>query len=230
MNLQTIRASARTKADEGSDGFISDTELNRFINQGQNFIYGKICQRFEDFFIVPGDLSNGGLFYTVAGQQSYPLPTSLMKLVKTEFRAARSTNDNEWSKLDRTNISNNRLDEYYPIRDGYRPGFGYFSAGGSIYLRPVPTDAMAIRLWFIPRPDDLVGDNDTPVVPDEYHELIAEYAAIQALRKSGESIWKESNDLFVLELNNLLENIEIRDQQAEQMTITDDVDYYRNGL
>jgi hypothetical protein len=229
VDLTTLRDSARSKSDEQATGYISDVELDRFINQGCKFIYAKICQRFEDYFIESGTALNGGLFNTVIKQQAYPLPLTMQKLIKVEHRAAGSINDNDWCRMERVNISNHRLDEYYPVREGYRPGFGYFIAGSNIYFRPVPAEAFSIRLWFIPRFVDLVAVDSIPAIPEEYHELIAEYASLQCLRKSGEPIWREANEMFTLELNNMLETIEVRDQQAEQMTITDDVDYYRNG-
>lgn len=230
MQLSDIRDSARSKSDEQTTGFISNTELDRFINQGQNFIYGKIVQRFEDYFIAKGTSLNGGLITTVASQQSYDLPTNLIKVVRVEQRPAGSTDDNQWRKVDRGNIGNDRVDDFYPLREGYVPGFAYFIAGNQLHLRPVPSQIFSLRLWFIPRATALVNPTDTPTLPEEYHELIAEYGAIQNLRKSGESIWKEAMDIFNIELANLLETIEMRDQNSEQMLITDDSDYIRYGV
>lgn len=223
--LSDLRDSARAKADEESTGFISDSRLDSFLNQGLRFIYGKIAQRFEDYFVVPGTVGNSGLITVSADDNEYSLPTTAMKIVRVEHRSSTSTSENDWRKLDRINIGSDRVDDFFPLREGYVAGFGYFIAGNNIYLRPVPKQAFSLRLWFVPRVTALSADADVPGIPEEYHELIAEYAAIQVLRKSGEGIYKESMDVFNLELLNMLETIESRDQQAEQMVITDESDY-----
>lgn len=227
MNLSQIRDLARSKADEQTTNFIGDSELNNYINQGQRHIFTKIVQRFENYFITKGTALNGGLITTVINQMSYDLPSDLHKFVRVEHRRSGSTDDNEWRKLATLNIASDRLDDYFPLREGYTPGFGYFVAGNQIHIKPVPTQAYEVRIWYVPNCTALSVDTDTPVIPEMYHELISEYAAMQCLRKSGESIWTENKQMFELELSNLLETIEIRDQSPEQMTITDDIDFVR---
>lgn len=230
MNLSQLRDSARSKSDESETGFVSNTELNRYINQGMNYVYGKIVQRFEDYFIAKGTAGNGGAFDTVSGTMSYSLPTDLIKIIRVEHRPDGSASDNDWRRMDRLNIASDRYDEYYPIREGYVPTFGYFIAGNQIHIKPVPASVYEVRIWFIPRATALSGDSDTPTIPTEYHEFIAEYAALQVLRKSGEGIYKESIELFNNELQNMLETVEIRDVQSEQMNITDDSDLFFYGV
>lgn len=230
MNLESLRASARTKADEQNTNFIDNTELDRFLNQGQNYVYGKIAQRFEDYFCTKGTTGNGGKFDTVAGTQSYSLPSSMIKVVRIEHRPTTSTDDNEWRRIERTNINNDTVNDYYPVRPGYSPSFGYFVAGSQLHLRPVPQSAFTVRIWFIPRATAMAITTDTPTVPEEYHEMIAEYAAIQCLRKSGEGIFSEAMTLFNNELQNMLETVENRDHNSEQMVITDVADRFIYGL
>lgn len=227
MNLQQIRDLARAKADEQTTNFIENPELNSYINQGIRHIYAKIVQRFENYFITPGTALNGGLFDTVQGTMMYALPATLMKVVRVEHRRSGSTDDNDWRKLATLNIASDRLDDYFPLREGYTPGFGYFIAGNQIGIKPVPSQSYQIRIWFVPNAVELLLDADVPVIPEMYHELISEYAAIQCLRKSGEPIWRENDEMFKLELSNLIETIEIRDQSPEQMVITDDIDFVR---
>lgn len=230
MNLAAIRTVAKQKADEDASGYIGNTEVDKYVNQGSRHIYTKIAQRFENYFIVPGTALNGGLYNTVIGTDAYALPADCMKLVRLEQRRTASVTNNDWRRLSTVNLANDRLDSYYPVREGYVPGFGYFVAGNNIYLRPVPQQSFEMRLWYVPRPVTLTLDADIPSLPEEYHELIAEYAAIQMLAKSGEGIWRERSDLFKLELENMLETIEVRDQNAEQMVITDDTDFARYGI
>jgi hypothetical protein len=221
MNLGTLRTLAREKADEEATGFISDAALNRSLNQGLKFIYGKIAQRFEDFFITKGTALNGGLISTVSGTQSYALPTTCKKLVKVESRNSNETDDNLFRRVDRLNINNDIVGQWYAVWPDYNQTFGYFVAGDQIHLRPVPTSVFQLRLWFVPQVTEMSLDADTPGIPSEFHELISEYGALQCLRKSGEGIYKENFEAFTMDLNNLIETIEIRDQQPEQMTVTE---------
>lgn len=227
MTLAELRESARGKADESESDFITNSELNGYVNQGARIVHGKIVQSFNDDFLIIGTALNGGLFSTVVGTQNYALPDSMKKLVKLEARFNGSTSDNDWKRIEKVNIGNERVDTYYPIREGYYPGFGYFLTKDYIYLRPVPAQVFQVRVWFVPRFTTLVADIDIPDVPDEFHDLISEFAAIQCLRKSGEGIYKEAMDVFNLELKNMLETVQHRDQQPEQMGITDDYIYER---
>lgn len=225
VDLQNL---ARTKADEETDSFINNTELNRYLNQGYKHLYSKIVARYEDYFITEGTALNGGLFDTVAGTYSYDLPEDLFKLVRAEYRRTGGTTNNEWIRMQRLNLGNDQLEEYKPLMDPYIPAFGYTIAGNKIILKPQPDQVFSVRLWYVPLVAELVDDGDIPVIPDMYHELISDYAALQCLRKSGEGIWRESADLFAADVANMLETIEIRDQNPEQMQFLDDYPYEVN--
>lgn len=220
--LSELRDDARRKADEKEVDFITNPDLLSFINQGAKLIYGKIAQRFNDDLTVHGTALNGGLFSTVIGTPNYAWPTSMKKLVRAETRFNGSTSDNDWRKLKRLNIGQDHGDYCAPIPDGYSPRFGYFPTRDYLWLKPVPTQVFQVRLWFVPKFTPLSADSDTPITPDEYDDLISEFAAIQALRTSGEPIYKESMEIFNLELNNMLDNVNFRDHEPEQMVITDD--------
>jgi hypothetical protein len=227
MDLSTLRDSARSKADEEATGFIDNTELDRFINQGLRFVFGNLVQRFQDHFIVKGTNSNGGAISVTQGQNEYDLPTTLYKLVRVERRNSNDSNENNWRKMPRLNLGNDQINDFYPIREGRDQGFGYFVAGKKMYLRPVPSGGFDLRLWFIPSVTALATGTDVPEVPEEYHELIAEFAAIQMLRKSGEGIYKESMDQFQLELKSMMDTAVHRTFEPEQMIVSDDSDFDR---
>lgn len=318
MELSTLRDIARSKADEQSTGFVSNTELNRFLNQGLKYIYNTIAQRFENYFIVrgnngsgftsfattdvntatdeitvsrrfstgdpllfktsgslPGGLStattyyainvsstvikvastlsnaeagtainitstgsgthqvgNSGAFSTEVRRQEYSLPSDMMKLVRVEHRQTGSSSEDDWLGLSTLNIGNDRVRTFYPPREGWGPGpgFGYFIAGNKVYLRPEPTHAFSIRLWYVPRVQEMSSDTDVPGIPEEYHDLIADYGAIETLAKSGEGIWKERSEIFKTNLEKLIEAIEMRNQQSEQMVISDEFSFDITGF
>ncbi len=224
MNLGDIRDLARAKADEQSDEFIGGTELDRYINQGLRFIYGQILQKFENHFIVRGTTGNGGLFTQASGTDEYALPATLQKLVLVQTRRTGTSSNDAWIRVDRKNIANNGIDVYSPLREDSLHRVGYYVTGTTLVFEPVPTESVETRLTFVPRVTALVAVTDVPGIPEEYHELISEYAAIQMLRKSGEGIFTESYKIFTDEVKNLLQTVVQRDLQPSMMTITDDGD------
>lgn len=225
MDLSAIRAAARSKADEQNTDFIPDSELDAFVNQGCRYIHSKIVARDQDYFLTKGTAGNGGAFTTAANTQSYSLPASLMRLAKVECRPTGSVNDNDWRAIQRLNLVNDRPEAYYPRLYADSLFFGYFLGSGQIHFKPVPRSPYDVRLWFVPRFTAVTLPADVPSIPEEYHDLIAEYAAIQCLGKSGEGIFTERQKIMEMELENLLSSIGHRDQASEQMTVTDHEDY-----
>lgn len=226
MTLEDLQLSARRKADEENSGFISDAELTGYLNQGGRLIHGKIAQRFTDQLTIRGTVANGGIFSTVSGTEGYALPATCKKLVAVHCRFNGSTSDDDWVKIDRLTPGSDRRGEYIIPRTGYPLSFGYEYMGGTIYFKPVPRDVFQVRLTFVPQFVALEDASDEPAIPEEFHELMSEYAAVQSLRKSGEGIYKEAMDLFTLELKHMLDTCAYPAQQGEQMIITDDPAYW----
>lgn len=223
MQFSDLRTSARVKSDEEATGFVTDSMLNRFLNEGNRFLYNKIVAAYEDYFLVEGTVGNSGLISVSSGTHKYAIPTTMQKLAKVEWRAANDSNEDNFRKVDRINVANDNkyADSFYPTREGYVGRFGYFVAGQFIYIRPTPRDAFDVRLWFVPRAVDMAADADLPSSPEEFHELIADFAALRVLGKSGEGIYKEIRDVFNLQLATFMETVTNRNQEAQQMVITD---------
>ncbi len=224
MTFDEIRAAARSKADEQATGFIDSTELDQYINQANFMVYAKIVARDEKYFIQKSSTTN-----TVDGTQEYALPTNTHRLILIQRRQSGSTSERDWFAIRPSNISNNHLKyDWYPGLLNYTSEQTYFLAGNYIYLDPVPTQVYELRFWYVALPTVLTTGSDIPSAPYIYHPLIAEYAALQCLAKSGEGIYQERRDALELEMQNLLDTISPRDQQAEQMVVTDDyIDLYR---
>lgn len=225
MDLSELRTWTRAKCDEQASGFITDDILDLAINQAGRWVYRKLVQTFQGYGVREGTTGNGGKFNTVAGTQGYSLPSDTRKVVRVEHRPSSSTDDNEYRKMDKLNIANDRGESFFPVREGYSPQFGYFTAGSKIYFRPVPASVFTVRIWDVPKWTTLVDDDDEPVTEDDWDDLICELAALECLGQSGEPLFEERFKLFGLQ-NGLLEDTAgHRDFQPEQMVITDDQDF-----
>jgi hypothetical protein len=130
--------------------------------------------------------------------------------------------------MDRVGLADRRRlnAAYYPPREGYPNGnIGFYTAGQYIFFRPVPKAAFDAKLWFIPRAVNMVDETDVPDAPEEFHELICDFAAMRILGKSGESIFAELKDLFSVQMQVFLETVGHRVYEPEQMTIYEDEGY-----
>lgn len=219
MNLEALRASARSKADEDSSGFITDPALDRFINEGRRFLRNKIIGSYEDYYDVEGTTASNGLISIVAGTYKYALPTTLQKLTGVEWRSSSSTSEEEWQTMKRVQRkARNQFSSFNaPSLYGTAGLYGYYSNKDYIYLVPTPQSAFTVRLWGVHRESDLSSTTAIPDSPEEFHELIADFASMRCLGKSGEGIWKEIKDLFELQLSTFLETVGHRDEEPESI-------------
>lgn len=223
MDLAALRASSRSKADEESTGFLTNEALDRFINEGNRFLYNKVVAACEEYFETEGTTVS-----VTSGTHKYALQATAQKVVGMEWRPSTSTSENDWKpmqRVERKNRNRNASTGAAPyLYEGYGQ-FGYFTNKDYIYVVPVPTSGFSMRPWIIPRAEGLVDTTDEPDAPEEFHELIADFAALRILGKSGEDIYKEMKDMFNLQLVTFLETIGHRDHEAPTMVITDPPGY-----
>jgi hypothetical protein len=219
MQLSAFRARTRTKADEGNSDFYQPEQLDASINAACRFVYRKLTQIAEDFFIREGTTLNTAKFDTVVGQSGYDLPADQMKLVKVESRPTSSSDEDDYLPVEKINIAANDGESYYPQREGYLPYFGYFLAGEKIYFRPTPRQSFTVRLWDIPRFTSLSADSDTPPFEEDWDELVCELAALDLLGTSGEPIFQERFKLYQEQMGLLNDTATHRDQRAQTMVM-----------
>lgn len=225
MQLSELRTASRERSDEEATGFIDNSELNGYINQGYRMIYAKMVGQFESYFVIPGTTGNGGQFDMVADQQLYDLPSDFHKLIRVEMRDSGSNDDRDFYRLKSLNIANYDFSARFPYKDAYFYRYGYYLAGNKIGFRPIPQDASnTVRLWYIPTVTALSNDSDVPVIPELYHDAIADYAAIKCLSKSGEDIYQEKYQEWLDSLDTVIQSMMPRNENAEQMVFTEDAE------
>lgn len=94
----------------------------------------------------------------VVDQENYPLPT--------DFKAPISL-------IDGTIANPNTI---YPLVNISEYRFGYSIYNNEILIKPVPSEAKTINLYYYKSPVVLVNDVDTPEFDALYHHLLASYA------------------------------------------------------
>jgi hypothetical protein len=136
------------------------TTVKRWINQGEQ----RYCVLTN--YSIKKDVS----ISTVASQQEYTLPTDC-KSVKAVFY--------DGSRLAREEIENT----VYSTTNSGTPS-EYYIRLNKVGLDPIPTAVKTLTIIYHTIGGDLINDNDTPIIPEEDHNLpvlwAAYYMAIEA--------------------------------------------------
>lgn len=186
VTLADLRLQVRERADMESTEFVTDAELNRYINLSWKELYDVLVSAYEDYFTLPP------VAFTVAdGETSTDLPTDFYKLRGIDFQISGNqyyfVEKFQFNRRNRRNKSlvsllSTSLDRMYRV------------VGDKIYLTPEDAAPGNYRIWYIPQPSDLTVDTDELpqlAVGSGWEEYIIVDAAIKALTK-------EESDVTVL--------------------------------
>jgi len=190
VSLSTLRGRARTRADMVNSTFVSDAEMNEFINSAYSELWDLLVTTFEDFFKTSTDIT------LVAGTDTYSLSAitpAVYKLRGVDLILSSSPGN----RISLARFEWNERDRYSFARAGGWTANGvrlrYCFQGNSIVFAPVPDGGNTVRVHYAPAMTALVADGDTVdgAVQDGWTEYIVLDAAIQALLK-------EESDVSVL--------------------------------
>lgn len=187
MSLGELRLRAQQRADRVNSQFVTSTEWNSYINQSMFELYDLLVTAYEDQFLAPA------LRFTITGNQAiYPLPDGTLysgaapfyKLSGVDLSLNTSQNAfvtvNKFNFIDRNNYvypnSNSTIYGVFNLR--------YRVMGTNIQFIPTPTSGQVIQIWYIPRLNQLLADNDiTTIGISGWLEYVIIRAAILALVK-----------------------------------------------
>lgn len=186
MSVQTLaqlRTAVRQRADMVNSTFITDAELNSYINNSIAELYDLILQKYgNDYFVSSSNIS------LVVDQEAYNLPADFLKVLGVDLQIA----SNDWITLkpfmfaERNRYTSTSLRGYYGA-SFYR----YRLRGNQIIFNPVPNVTNTVRVWYVPRPTTLTLDADTFDGYNGWEEFAIVDAAIKCLQK-------EESDVSVL--------------------------------
>lgn len=171
--LAELREKVRERSDQQSSQFITDTELNGYINNSYAELYDILVSRFEDYYI-----KTPLLFSVASGSNSYAVPADLYKIRGIDLNL-----DGQWSTIYPFNfVERNRVNSRARSVIG-RVGVNYRLMGQNLLFYPEDRAQGDYRLWYIPRYTALVAD--ATVISDvmDYEEYIIVDAAIKCMVK-----------------------------------------------
>lgn len=216
MSLGQLRLAAMQRADRVNSNFVTKQEWNSYINQASYELYDILITLYEDYYIAtPAQFTVDGTTFL------YPLPngtltfqngvTPTINFVAPAFYKlmgvdlALTTATNAYVTLNKFNfINRNRF--VYPNTASTIYGvfnLQYRVIGSNIEFIPTPTAGQNIRLWYIPRLQELLQDTDISTLGiSGWMEYVIVKAAYYALTKE-----ESDTSSFVMQLQALTERI-----------------------
>ena len=189
-------ARVRQRADMESNDFVSDLEVQTYINAGLAELHDILIQTYgQDYYV------SSATFNTVAGTDSYPINSSTSgpnisnfyklrgmdaKVNGADYFTLRPFNFNErnvyqnwgsWSLLGLTNIR-------------------YRMVGDNIVFTPQPDNVTEVKVWFIPTAQQF--DSATPATSTTTFADINGYAEYVVIDAAIKCLQKEESDVQVL--------------------------------
>jgi hypothetical protein len=194
MTLGQMRLLSQQKADRVNSTFVTKAEWNVYINQSYFELYDLLVQKYGNEYYVADPL-----LITTDGSDHYALPTGsnyndarpIYKLLGVDMQIA-AAND-AWLTLKKYEFIQRNAYVYPQLTSNMFGAFAprYRLQGGDIKFIPSPAGGQIIRLWYIPRMENLLLDTDIVDGVSGWTEYIAVDAAIKALQK-------EESDVTVL--------------------------------
>ena len=230
MSLQQIRTLAQQKADRVNSNFITLPEWNSYINLAADELYDLITTIFEDYNMAEP------VYFTTSGQtQSYPLPDGLTtfqnangqnivpppiyKLSGIDLGLNNAPNGfvtvQKYNFIDRNRyVFPNTASTIYGVF-----GLQYRFIGNSIRFIPQPSSSQPIRIWYIPRREQLLRESDVTDGYNGWTNYIIARAAKYALDKEESDSSKIDAELVYLK-QRIEESAPNRDQ-GQPDTVSD---------
>jgi len=211
MSLGQLRLMSQQKADRVNSNFVTKSEWNDYINLAMFELYDLLITSYEDYFMAPAarfntdgvnfqfDLPNGTNTFTNASGQTFT-PKPYYKLLGVDL-SVNATSTSSFVTIKRFNfIDRNKY--IYPNTNSTLYGvfnLRYRVMGNKIEFIPSPSANQTIQLWYIPRLDSLLQDQDlTTIGISGWLQYVICRAAKYALDKEESDTSKLDAELLFL--------------------------------
>lgn len=180
VTLLDIRTQLRNRIDRKNSKFFLDPELNTYISDSYKELYGLIAQKFGDDYYVstPYDFTTDGT------SDAYTLPANFFKLLGVDAQYNGANDGNGWVTLrqfmfqERNAYTLPNYQAFYGITN-----LRYRLRDNALWLTPRAQAGQLMRVYYIPRPTELVLDSDTVDGVSGWEEYIICDAAIKCMVK-----------------------------------------------
>jgi hypothetical protein len=152
MNLGQLRTASRQRADMVNSTFISDAELNSYINASYYELYDLLVQKYgNDYYVKEYSFS------LVGNQSRYDLPDDFYKLLGVDLEIGSGPDGyvslRPFSLAERNRYSTANVQTWIGVTN-----LRYRLSGNKLWFTPSPQTGQTIRIWYIPRLAELVDE------------------------------------------------------------------------
>ena len=185
ITLAQLRTEARQRADMTNSEFVTDAELNGYINNSISELHDILIQAYDGDYYIKDDT-----FSTDGTNDSYALSSVITDNDFYKLRGVDAKfNNDTWITLQPFAFNERNKNEFYRFY-GIQ-NIRYRLLGSNIKFTPLPDASVTVKLWYIPVAQTLVNDSDTYDDINNYSEYIIVDAAIKMMQK-------EESDVSVL--------------------------------
>ena len=202
--LANLRLEIQQRSNKEGSQFYTTQEWNSMINQSYKELYDLLLGQYgDDYYIqIPYTYTTTGQIDPNYQAQVFPLPNDFYKMMRVEV-ALNPTDPNSWITLKKfqsiqANLWN--FPNYYTLRG--ITNLRYRVWGSQLQIVPIAASGQTIRIWYSPRPNQLINDTDIVDAVSGWEEYIVADVCIKALTKSEEPV-----DVFMAQKNAMLVRI-----------------------
>jgi hypothetical protein len=185
VTLLSLRTSARQRADMVNSQFVTDSEVNGYVNASLQELHDLLISAFGNDY-----QTKSVTFATQQGVDTYPLASSpisaadFYKLLGLDQQVG-----SLWFNLQPFSFRERNRFQYGLYTYNYWGRYyRYKVIGSSLVLAPMPTAAVTLRLWYAPVCPVLAADGDTYDDVDGFSEYVVVDAAIKCLLKEESDV------------------------------------------
>jgi hypothetical protein len=165
MSLSDLRTSSRQRADMVNSTFISDAELNSYINASYFELYDLLVQKYgNDYYMKEHS------FQLQGNVSRYDLPDDFFKLLGVDLQISAGPDGyvslRPFTLAERNRYSTANVQTWIGVTN-----LRYRISANKLWFTPSPQTGQTIRIWYVPRLAELVDTvtltvSETPIVDD----------------------------------------------------------------
>jgi hypothetical protein len=180
ITLSELRQQSRRRADQENSQFVSDAELNQYINNSIAELHDILCEAYGSEYYVQSVESS-----IVANQDDYDLPSDFYELKGVDLRV----NNDAWLTIRRFMFNERNRDSDFNVWDfAGVSNVRYRIVGNKLKFSPMPDRNATYRLWYVPVATKLEADTDTLDDMNAYSEYVIVDAAIKMMQKEESDV------------------------------------------
>lgn len=143
VTIVELRTQARQRADMENTQYVSDTEVNTYLNASLAELYDLLVATFDDYYLTSVTINLS------ANQELYPLPSDFYKVLGVDLDTTANFNNpislRAFSFADR-----NRNSFYGNVVSAQIVDLQYHVQGQTIRFIPNPIGSGVVKVWYIP--------------------------------------------------------------------------------